>query len=279
MPPPKDEKKGLVSGMGVKKIRIEDNRKISSVTGKPIKKSRTGEFDPNVIKEIVKAAKAEGVDPYDALAIAMQESAFGTLDSYNLGQVEYNKLKKNPKKYEGLMKSLTGIREGLPQQARALAYMLKQSQIEADEKGYKNNEPLRLQAYNGYGKIGANNDIGAKELYGIDLTKNTIDMTKTPLYGKSIIDVRDNILKKNNDLNSIVNFYSQPTEDFSDVTVRMDSPKNGKRKMTFLKQGQEVKSEDIDEMEFENATDKEMFLKNLYTRKASQPSGMMQGMM
>ena len=44
-----------------------------------------------------------------------------------------------------------------------------------------------IQAWNGYGRVKAG-------LYG---SKDSIDMAKNPVYGKRVLDIIDNILKKN----------------------------------------------------------------------------------
>ena len=68
---------------------IQDPRKKSATTGKPLDPNSdvvTGDYDKNIIKNIVLAASKNGMDPYTALAIGFQESKFGKSDD-NIGHV------------------------------------------------------------------------------------------------------------------------------------------------------------------------------------------------
>jgi hypothetical protein len=62
-----------------------------------------------------------------------------------------------------------------------------------------------IQAYNGLGKITPQTEKGyhgfeMAKIYGVPLPKAGIDMRKNPLYGKRVIDLRDNVIKKNPEL-------------------------------------------------------------------------------
>ncbi len=55
--------------------------------------------------------------------------------------------------------------------------------------------------YNGMGKLGVQRMNGKPtptKYYGLDVTeKAPLDLKKNPLYGKTIQDLRDNVIKKN----------------------------------------------------------------------------------
>jgi hypothetical protein len=60
----------------------------------------------------------------------------------------------------------------------------------------KKTEAELIQAWNGYGKITPKSEYGGNMYYGIDVSKNPINMNKTPVYGDRIIDIRENVIKK-----------------------------------------------------------------------------------
>lgn len=129
----------------------------------------------NIIKDIVKEAKLAGIDPYTALAMSMQETGLGN------GWVD------NPF-HLSTPKTENTVRESMQ--------FLKDKFIYAKRLG-KKTEPEILQAWNGYGKITPKSEYGGNWYYGVDVSKNPIDMNKTPVYGNRIIDLRENVIKKN----------------------------------------------------------------------------------
>lgn len=64
-------------------------------------------------------------------------------------------------------------------------------------------DPLkRLQVYNGMGSVYPTTEqqyhgFKANAFYGVPVPKTGINLAKNPLYGKEIVDLRDNVLKKN----------------------------------------------------------------------------------
>lgn len=173
-------------------IPVKDARITDSVTNKPVAESSRlhVNIDPAQAKHIVEKAKEYGIDPYTALAVAYQETGFK--DEY----------KDNP------FNLLSGGRYNPDTAGSDLVDLSMQTMLDkkkiADSLGKKTDEEV-IQAWNGYGKI-SNTSFGGtvKKVYGIDVTENTIDMGKDPIYGKRVVDIRDNILKQNPDIIKLV---------------------------------------------------------------------------
>lgn len=168
-------------------VNIPDTRKIDGITGKPVgpTKLMSAVADASLLARIVREAKKQQVDPYTALAVAHQETGFkDKIDPYHVIPDD-NDWRSNDDYIQ------MGIRR------------LKNGFKIANNLG-KSGEAAQIQAYNGYGKVGQNTEGRQRMMYGIDVTHNPIDMNKTPVYGKRIIDIRDNILKKNPEIAKIV---------------------------------------------------------------------------
>lgn len=171
-------------------IKIEDKRDIDNVTGRKVSDTSrlSATADMSMLKNIIQKAKANGVDPYTALAIAHQETRFNPEYDDN----PFNLLSTDPEIgnkdiYDVAMKELVN------------KYKI------AKNLG-KTTEADQIQAWNGYGKVGRSSfGKDTNNVYGVDVTKNPVDMNKTPLYGQRVIDIRDNILKKNPDIVKLVN--------------------------------------------------------------------------
>ena len=177
------------------KIKLEDKRKVLGATGASINKEKdlkSGSYNEATIKNVIKAAKKKGVDPNTALAVALQETHFGNLNPENLGNV-----------YTGSSKAP----EGYDQQAWDLVSILKEKMTEGQKLGFKD-ENMLIQMYNGLGKLGPSKTIGVKPIdtyYGIKVTKeHPLDLRKNPLYGKTIIDLRENIIKKSEAIQKLI---------------------------------------------------------------------------
>jgi muramidase (phage lysozyme) len=164
-------------------IRINDTRKIRATTNKPINPNVdlvTGDYKSKTIEDIVNASLRNGVDPDTALALAMQESKLGNIDE-NLGHI------------------VGGSYRG--EEANDMTKLLSDKMYEGRKLGKRTDEQL-LQMYNGTGKIFPTTEqdyhgFKMKQAYGVPIPKEGIDMSKTPLYGKQVIDIRDNVIKKN----------------------------------------------------------------------------------
>jgi len=164
-------------------LPIDDTRNIDLITNKQIEKKAPILADINIMKNIVNAAKRNGIDPYTALAMAYQETGL----SKDWGD--------NPFHMIG-MQSEDPFNESMNFLKEKIAY---------GKKLGKKNEADLIQAWNGYGKITPKSEYNTNYYYGIDVSKNPINMNENPVYGKRVLDIRDNILKKNKDVVNIVN--------------------------------------------------------------------------
>jgi hypothetical protein len=182
-------------------IKIKDNRKINTVTNAPINPKtdlKSGDYNYIDIKNIVDASNAVGVDPNLALAIALQESNLGKTD-LNYGHVTK----------DFLQNAKTSELQNYNYDALQLAYAIN------NRIGKKPLNAYNIQAYNGYGKLGVNtekgistsgNKSGVKKWYGVDVTKEPLDLKKNPAYGKTILDLYNNVILPNKEIQDIINY-------------------------------------------------------------------------
>lgn len=176
-------------------IKVEDIRKIDATSGLPVTDTNnlTALADPEIIKKIVASAKKRNIDPYTALAMANQETGFGMEKPENPFVIN---AKSYPDKQSGDM-----IENAMDVLKEKLDYAKKLG---------KKDEAEIIQAWNGYGKIGKNfykdhPDVPRiKSFYGVDVTNQDIDMNKNPVYGKRILDIRENIIKKHPEIVKLV---------------------------------------------------------------------------
>lgn len=204
--------------MGKGKLSLEDARKIRATTKKAINPKTdlvSGQYDRATIQHVLDASKRYNFDPYTALAVALQESKLGNIDS-NLGH-----LKDMPTTIESKLPDAKEAKKKMnfeeyskKYSADALVRMLMEKKDIAEKKGLKDEEHI-LQAYNGLGKVypETENDYHGYDMakiYGVDLPKEGIDMKKNPLYGKQIIDLRENVIKKNPEIMEIAKTYFNP---------------------------------------------------------------------
>lgn len=174
-------------------LNITDNRKINAVTGKPLLPTErmSATSDRSVLMDIRDSAKRMGVDPTTGLAMAMQETGYDPLNPlHNNTQSldDYETMKKYAAKYpQGVTRS------NLYDESFQL---LKDKMAGARRRG-KTDEAAQLQSWNGEGTVDM---LGGA--YGM---KGKIDMSKNPVYGKRILDLRDNVIRKNPEIMKIVN--------------------------------------------------------------------------
>lgn len=207
-----DTTTGGGDGDGSKTIKIKDSRKVDAVTGKAVADSDRKNVEAGVplMQHIIQSAKANGIDPYTALAIAHQET--------NLGTDFKGAAKDNPMQLthyydkNGKMTNV-GADWNTTDNVDASMKILKEKLALAGKLG-KTNDADVIQSWNGYGKLGTTMDgtQGIKSWYGIPVDKaHNIDMNQNPVYGKRIIDIRDNILKNNPDIQKLVNTTNPQT--------------------------------------------------------------------
>ena len=73
----------------IPRLTITDDRTINATTGKAINPNKdlvSGNYNQKTVDDIISAAKRNGVDPYTALSVGLQESKLGTTD-FNIGHV------------------------------------------------------------------------------------------------------------------------------------------------------------------------------------------------
>jgi hypothetical protein len=148
------------------------------------------DVDVDTARQIIMQAKKNKVNPYEALAIAYQESGIeGNNRAYHLNPNEYGSPFGGPE---------LGIKSIIAQDQYARGLQKKGVVPQGDE--------YRLQGYNGYGTIkkGHADLEGAKSIYGIPIPNEGINMKKNPLYGKRIIDIMNNTLKTNPQLKGMI---------------------------------------------------------------------------
>lgn len=229
------EKESIPVGRG--KLTLEDLRKVRATTNKAVDPNKdlvSGKYDRNAIQQVLDAAKRYNYDPYTALAVALQESKLGQTDN-NLGH---------------LLDMPTAISSRLPDKKKAketmkfddwskmysaddMVRMLMEKKDIADKLGLKD-EFHHLQAYNGLGKVypQTENDyhgFNMAKIYGVDLPKEGIDMKKNPLYGKQVIDLRENVIKKNPELIKLAESYinkNAPKQHTKEELVKIFKSKN-----------------------------------------------------
>lgn len=204
--------------MGKGKLNIKDLRKIRATTQKEIDPKKdlvSGEYDKETIQEVLDASKRYNFDPYTALAVALQESKLGNIDN-NLGHLKDmpTSIATKLPNLEKAKKTMSEDKFNKMYSADALVRMLIEKKDMVEKKGIKDEE-LILQAYNGLGKVYPQTEsdyhgFNMAKIYGVDLPKEGIDMKKNPLYGKQIIDLRENVIKKNPEIMEIAKTYYNP---------------------------------------------------------------------
>jgi hypothetical protein len=182
-------------------IQIDDKRELNPATGQPFKVKGTKSIKANQedISAIVSQAKSLGVDPYTALAVALQETEIGRLDpNYGSAWATFPD---------------EGIEDEKQQNANILAKTIKEKLAYAKELKSKgkigDGEAFELQAYNGLGVLKPRLEVEGKlqgeSYYGLPVTeKNPLDLRKNPVYGKYIMQLRDEVLKSNPMIRKIV---------------------------------------------------------------------------
>lgn len=177
------------------KMLIQDSRKMNPATGQPFKTpgALTSNVNPNVVSLIARQALSKGVDPNTALAIALQETHMG------------NKNEDVGSAWSYLPDE--GIDDPYEKGANSMVKALTEKLAYAKQLGYdKKGEAYALQAYNGYGKLKPQLSANQKEYYyGIPVTKDhPLNMAENPVYGKTIMSIRDEIIKKHPQIQALI---------------------------------------------------------------------------
>ena len=172
-----------------KRLSIRDPRKIMMTTGKPLRPNSdlvSGEYDSEQLGNLLTEAKRRNMSYNDMMnlaAMGFQETKWGKSDD-NIGHT------KGDFGDEPMQDTYSNFIN---------AYNAKMK--DADRLKIKD-EATRLQVYNGLGKIFPSTEADyhgfkMKKIYGVEVPKGGIDLRKNPLYGKQVMDIRDNVLKRN----------------------------------------------------------------------------------
>lgn len=161
---------------------IKDTRTVRATSGNPINPNvdlKSSNYNQDVITNIIKRAKAYGVDPATAVAVGLQESMLGKTDT-NIGHMLH----------------------GDPNDPYAYIPFLKQSMDRGKNNLGYNDVYRQLQVYNGLGVITPQTEkkyhgYSMGKIYGVPIPAGGINMKQNPLYGKEIMDIRNNVLMKN----------------------------------------------------------------------------------
>ena len=162
----------IMSKIDVKPVKEKEYIELYDDNKSTKRPSFAGKYRKNIIEKIIKIAIDNNVDPYIALAVGLAESKFGE-EHPNIMQVSDNK-------------GAPTIENGIE--------ILKQAFEDHSNKDLV----WRIQAYNGLGKVSG-------RYYG---RNDTIDMSKTPLYGERVIDLTDNVIKQSPEIIKLIKKYS-----------------------------------------------------------------------
>jgi hypothetical protein len=214
-----------------KRLSIRDPRKIMMTTGKPLRPNSdlvTGEYDSEHLGNLLTEAKRRKMSYNDMMnlaAMGFQETKWGRSDD-NIGHT------KGDFGDEPMQDTYSNFIN---------AYNAKMK--DADRLKIKD-EATRLQVYNGLGKVFPSTEADyhgfkMKKIYGVEVPKGGIDLRKNPLYGKQVMDIRDNVLKRNPEFMR-----------YMDSTYRAPIPKeeefaNGGLFKVFAQEGLEYKGPSI----------------------------------
>lgn len=202
-------------------LKLKDNRKINATSGKPINPNKdlvSGTYDINRINNIVHYAKLYNLDPYNLLSMDLQETSLGNsqkdLSNHNniiippghvlMGDGDI----KTPSKVSEQAFNDVNINHTIDinQYNDILGYD-NFARVAKDKINYAkslglDSEIQQLQAYNGFGKVFPSteenyNGFKMKQIYGVDVPSTGINMKQNPLYGKRILDLKNNVIKQN----------------------------------------------------------------------------------
>jgi hypothetical protein len=191
------------------KIKIKDTRKVDAATGKLLGEYNRmdADVDPGLVRMIVDSANKHGVDPATALSIGLNETGLSLPKVQPVGNTKYAPLV-NSDPYKRANPFMVGGTDELPGKDIAeerekngdidTFFKIFNERLKTGKRLGKKDEASLIQAYNGYGKINKGT------LYGINTEESPIDFNENPVYGKRILDIRDNIIKNNPELMAMI---------------------------------------------------------------------------
>lgn len=183
-------------------VLITDPRKTRATTGKTIDPNRdlkAGSYSPSIVKSIIAASLRHGVDPYTALAVGLAETNLGKDSGDNVFHVL--EVYENPDTFKTS-----------PGDVDVGVSTLK-ANLERGREMFGEDEEKVLQTFNGLGKVVPSTEedyhgFKMKSIYGVPLGEDGINLSENPLYGKNVIDLRDNVLKKNPNIRKLVEGFT-----------------------------------------------------------------------
>lgn len=194
---------------------------------KDSRNTKSGKYSKENISKVIQAAKAIGVDPYEALSIALQESGFGKTASKT---TEESGSRRNRAGIGNVtsplsdkeMEYLNGLAgKGLDMGALKMAYILKQKNNDAKSSGFDSSDALRLQGYQGWAKkFTREMNGGSDRILGVPIGDG-LNLIQNPVTGSRLVQLRED-LKKNKDIQGLfTNPYVAPKKQRAPVASTM----------------------------------------------------------
>jgi hypothetical protein len=195
-------------------LNIVDPRKKMATTNQPLRPNSDlvgGKYNSKHLDKLMQEAKRQGLSKQDIInlsAMGFQETKWGRSDG-NIGHVLGD----------------WGGHDSYSDFVNAYKAKMK----EADRLGIKD-PALRLQVYNGMGTVTPKTEkdyhgFEMQKIYGVPIPKEGINMKKNPLYGKQVMDIRDNVLAKNPEyVQYMDSIYKAPVPEYME-DVRMNKQK------------------------------------------------------
>jgi len=172
----------------VKRIPSPPPKRTEYVIVDPRNKNKRTPVALETVTKIIDSSLAENYNPYNALSVAFQET--------NMGEVDGNPFHVITRKGES--RHPDSIINGIQ--------VLKEKEKLASRLGL-NSEEYKFQAFNGLGKLFPSTERGydgGGDRYGVHIPEEGISMRENPLYGKRIIDIRNNILMQDPTIKKLV---------------------------------------------------------------------------
>jgi hypothetical protein len=212
--PIKQIKKPVTQGKP-RTLNIVDPRKKMATTNQPLRPNSDlvgGKYSSNHLDKLMQEAKRQKLSKQDMMtlsAMGFQETKWGKSDG-NIGHVIGNW-----KGNDYYQKFISAYKEKMK---------------EADRLGITD-PATRLQVYNGMGTVTPKTEknyhrFEMQKIYGVPIPKGGINMKKNPLYGKQVMDIRDNVLAKNPEyLQYMDSIYKAPVPAYiQDVRMNKQKP-------------------------------------------------------
>ena len=151
---------------------------------------KSGRYDRKNIEGLVRAARVVGVNPYQLVALSLQETGLGKqtgrrgglASAFDTDEAQFKELADLSSKYTDI-------------DAKYLkpAILLRDKIAYGKKLGFTD-EPSLLQAYNGYGTITPDSFGGATMAYGVDISKG-VNLRNNPLYGKRLVQLKNDLMQ------------------------------------------------------------------------------------